>query len=110
MNQQNLVRKFVPPDSPRPNTGRIQAPRAQAKAAGLFHALPLQRKVHGPSVWRKASIRPHQGRFQAPPNRPEIGPEPAPKPAGKGSYPQIFPDLIARFAVFTGAAGGLPIL
>ena len=25
------------------------------------------------------------------------------------TYPQIFPELIARFAVFTGAAGGLPV-
>ena len=30
-------------------------------------------------------------------------------PLPRVGYPQVFPDLIARFAVFTGAAGGLPV-
>ena len=30
-------------------------------------------------------------------------------PLPRADYPQVFPDLIARFAVFTGAAGRLPV-
>ena len=29
--------------------------------------------------------------------------------AGKASYPQIFPELIARYAALAGTAGGLPV-